>query len=121
MTKQSFLLDPNAQSYTDDQIVGKVNVASAAITRAGFTDLDKISAGTTNKHMTDTEKTKLAGIEDGATADMTGAEIRDVIVALPEATRKLIITDPTTGQFKVLSIERDSAGKPKVQYDDQAA
>jgi len=120
MAKQSFLLDPNAQSYTDDQIVGKINSASAAITRVGFTDLDKVSDGSTNKAYTSTEKDKLSGIESGATTDQTGAEVRDLIVALADADRKIVITDPTTGQFPVLSIERDSAGKLKVQYDDVA-
>jgi hypothetical protein len=40
-------------------------------------DLDDIAEGTTNKHFTDTEKTKLAGIEDGATANSTDEELRD--------------------------------------------
>ena len=35
MAIASFQLDPNAQAYTDDEIVGKVNAASAQITRAG--------------------------------------------------------------------------------------
>ena len=34
MAKVSMQLDPNAQSYTDDEIVGKVNTATANITRA---------------------------------------------------------------------------------------
>jgi hypothetical protein len=38
-------------------------------------DLDDISEGTANKHFTSTEKTKLSGIETGATADQTAAEI----------------------------------------------
>ncbi len=38
--------------------------------------LDTITAGTTNKHFTATEKTKLSGIESGATADQTNAEIK---------------------------------------------
>lgn len=37
---------------------------------------DNHTSGTTNKVYTATEQTKLAGIETGATADMTGAEIR---------------------------------------------
>lgn len=38
-------------------------------------DLDDLTEGTTNKHYTSTEKTKLAGIETGATADQSDAEI----------------------------------------------
>lgn len=39
-------------------------------------DLDDITEGTTNKHYSATEKTKLSGIEENATADQTGAEIK---------------------------------------------
>jgi hypothetical protein len=120
MAKMSFTLDPLAASYTDDEIVGKVNAATATITRAGFTDLDKISEGSTNKAYTSTEKTKLSGVETGATADQTGLEVRDLIVGLTDADRKIVITDPTTGQYKVLAIHRDAAGKLEVQYDDVA-
>ena len=35
MAIQTEYLDPNAAAYTDDEIVGKVNSASANITRAG--------------------------------------------------------------------------------------
>lgn len=38
--------------------------------------LDDITAGTTNQHFSDIEKTKLTGIEDNATADQTDAEIK---------------------------------------------
>ena len=138
MAKQSILLDPNAQSYSDNEIVGKVNTATAQITRvdaiggaalgdcdaddlaesttkkfAGVSgadfkksvdDLDDIAAGSTNKHLTDTEKTKLSGIETGATADQTGTEVRDLIVALDDATRKIVITEPISTEFKVIIV-----------------
>lgn len=39
----SFQLDPNAQSYTDDEIVGKINSASAAITREGALSQDDLN------------------------------------------------------------------------------
>ena len=139
----SFTLDPNAQSYTDDEIVGKVNTASATITRVGFTDMDKVSDGSTNKGYTATEQTKLSGIDEGAeanigeefstaeqskltgiaenaTVDQTGAEVRDLILALADTERGLVITDPTSGQFKVISVERLSDGKFNIQYDDVA-
>jgi len=120
MAKQSFVLDPNAQAYTDDEIVGKLNTATAKVTRVGFTDLDKVDEGTTKKSVTDTEKTKLGGIEDNATADQTGAEIRDAVVGLSDTERKIVLTDPQTGEFPVVSVERKSDGKLNVQYDDVA-
>ena len=120
MVKQSFTLDPNAQSYTDDEIVAKINTATADITRAGFTDLDKIDAGATNKQFTDTEKTKLSGVEAGATGDQTGAEVRDLIVAIADVDRKIVITEPVATEYKVISIQRDATGKAKISYDDVA-
>lgn len=120
MAKQSFVLDPNAQAYTDDEIVGKINSASATVTRVGFTDLDKISDGSTNVGYTGTEKSKLSGIEANATGDLSGTEIRDLIVALSDTERGIVITDPTTGEYKVISVERDSNGKLKIDYDDVA-
>ncbi len=149
MVIQSAKLDPNAQSYTDDQIVGKVNAAAVPITRAdaigpaslGDVDLDDIADGTTSKSYTNTEKTKLGGvtegaepnvgeefttgeqtkltgISDGAQPDQTGPEVRDLILAIADTERGLVVTDPTTGQFKVVSIERDPDGKMNIKYDD---
>lgn len=128
MAKQSFQLDPNAVVYTDDEIVGKVNAAAAAITRAdaidgsalGACDLDDVAEGATNKHLTDTKDTKLTGIEEDATADQDGAEVRDLIVGLGDTERKLVITDPQAGEFKVIAIQRDTDSKLDVDYDDVA-
>ena len=128
MVIQSAVLDPNAQAYTDDEIVGKVNTAAVAITRAdaidgaalGDCDMDDIADGTTNKGYTDTEKTKLGGIAEGAQPDQSGAEVRDLILALGDTERGLVRTDPSSGQFKVVSIERKADGKFNLKYDDVA-
>lgn len=148
MVKQSFLLDPNAQSYTDDQIVGKINAAAVAITRANAidgaalgavdsdaisegaankydtgvppTDLDALADGSTYKKMSATEQTKLGGIAENATVDQTGSEIRDLIVGIAEVDRKIVISEPSSGEFKVMAIQRDATGKLKVEYDDVA-
>jgi hypothetical protein len=90
MAIQTMVLDPNAQSY------------------ANLAALDSAAA------------TKLAGIEAGATGDQTGAEIRDLIVGLADVDRKIVITTPTSGQFKVVAIQRQADGKFAVKYDDTA-
>ncbi len=66
MAIASMQLDPNAASYTDDEIVGKVNAATANVSA------DKVADGTTNKAYTATEKTKLGTVESNATGDQTG-------------------------------------------------
>ena len=126
MAIQSFQLDPNAQSYTDDEIVGKVNTAAAAISRAdaidgaalGGCDGDDLAEGASNKW----------AAESGATADQTGDEMVTAINAgasaitredaLSQDDLKIIKTNPVTGEFQVKSIHRQSDGKLDVEYDD---
>ena len=139
MAKQSFQLDPNAATYTDNEIVGKVNAAAVKV------DADQVEDGVTNKIYTGTEQTKLAGvaegaevnpadlaaldatantklagIEEGADVNPTGGEMQTAILALDDATRKLIKTDPQAGEFTVLAVQRDLSGKLDVDYDDVA-
>ena len=123
-------LDPNAQSYTDDQIVGKVNTATVQITRLSAINADALADGTTNKAYTATEKTKLTGIESGATADQTGNEVITAInagstaitreAALDQNNLNIIKTNPIAGEFKIKNIHRDSTGKMDVEYDNVA-
>ncbi len=65
--------------------------------------LDTITAGTTNKHFTATDKTKLSGIESGATADQTNAEIKTAYEANDDTNA---YTD--TEKTKLSGIESDA-------------
>lgn len=156
MAKASMQLDPNAQAYTDDEVVGKVNAATTNITRSNAVEssavdlsgksaddlaesatkkwagasgadfikstdtLDDVVEGTIKKHFTATEQTKLTGIEESAKDDQGGAEIRDLIVALADNDRKLVISDPQTGEFKIIAVQRDADGKLDVDYENIA-
>lgn len=136
MAIQSFQLDPNAASYTNDQIVTKVNAAATQITRAGSVaaaarpiatgevDATALAAGAI--------KTKLTGEADGnkltssalaAAAGIVNAQVaagqaKANLDAMTDTARGYIQTNPITGQFPVISIERDATGKAKVDYDD---
>ena len=118
MAIEKVYLDPNAAAYTDDEIVGKVNSASTTITRAGAiegtalsgVDSDDIAEGSSN----------FFAAESGATADQTGAEMRDLIVALPDLERDIIISRPTTGQKKIVAIQTHSDGKQEIEQNDTA-
>lgn len=103
MAIQSFTLDPNAQSYTDDQIVGKVNTAAAQITRAG-----SVAAAARPIAAGEVDNTKLAAATAKANLD-----------AMADTARGYVQTKPATGQFPIVSIERDATGKQKTDYDDQ--
>ena len=124
MAIQSMQLDPNAQSYTDDEIVGKVNAATAKV------DADQLQDGTTNKVYSATEKTKLTAIEENATADQDGDEIvaainigTDPITredALSQDDLKIVKTNPAIGEFPIKNIHKDVAGKMDIEFDDVA-
>ena len=86
------LLDPNAASYTDDEIVGKVNAASVQITRSGCLDS--------------------AALESGAA--------KASLDAMVDLDRGYIKTDPSAGQFKVIAVQRAVDGKLEADYDNVA-
>ncbi|GAH60385.1 unnamed protein product, partial [marine sediment metagenome] len=135
MAIEKVYLDPNAAAYTDDEIVGKVNTATDKITRADSVEVAAILESATEKLMSDTEKTKLegiaegaeinpadlaeldptantklTGIEEGAKVDQTGAEIRDAVVGLADDDRQIIISRPTTGQKKIYAVQTHTDG-----------
>ena len=112
MTIQSFQLDPNAASYTDDQIVGKVNTATANITRAGSVAAAARPIGT--GEVGDTE----LGSFTVTNTELSSTAAKDNLDALGDTSRGYIKTDPQTGEFPIVSIQRDAAGLTDVNYDD---
>jgi regulator of protease activity HflC (stomatin/prohibitin superfamily) len=138
MAIQSIVLDPNAVSYTDDQIVGKVNSATAQITRAssvaaaarpiadGEVAAAKIATGAIKAKLTaETDANKLTANELAAAASVAATQIaagqaKASLDAMADTARGYVKTSPTTGQFKVISVERQADGKFKADYDDVA-
>ena len=104
MTIVSMQLDPGAVSYTDDEIVGKVNSASAQITRASSVAAAARPIG--SGEVTSTEL--YAGV---AKANLD---------AMADLDRGYIKTAPTMGEFTIVSIQRDATGKLDVDYDNVA-
>lgn len=128
MAIEKVYLDPNAAAYTDDEIVGKVNTATANITRASSAAAAARPIGTGEVGATEladeayssTEKTKLGTIEDSATADQTAAEVRDAIVGLADDVRQVIISRPAVGQKKIYAVQTHSDGKQEIEQSDTA-
>jgi hypothetical protein len=104
MAIQSLTLDPNAAAYTDDQIVGKINTAAAQITRAG-----SVAAAA-----------RPIGSGEVTNTNLDSGAAKANLDAMVDTARGYIKTNPTAGQFKVVALERDAAGKLKVEYDDVA-
>jgi len=104
MAIASMQLDPNAAAYTDDEIVGKVNAATATISRASSVDA--------------AARPLVAGEVDNAALAASAA--KDNLDALADTDRGYIKTSPAAGEFKVITVQRDAAGKLDVDYDDVA-
>lgn len=104
MAIQSMVLDPNAQSYTDDEIVGKINSASSQITRSS-----SVAAAA-----------RPIGSAEVGSSNLASGVAKANLDSMSDTTRGYIKTSPTTGQFKVVSIERQADGKLKSDYDDVA-
>ncbi len=114
MAIQSFQLDPNAASYTDDEIVGKINTASANITRAS-----SVAAAARPIATGEVDSTQLAaGAVTNVKLDSAAAKAN--LDAMSDTARGYIKTAPTTGQFPVINIQRTSAGLADIDYDDVA-
>ena len=107
----SMQLDPNAQSYTDDEIVGKVNTATANITRASSVDAAArpLAAG-------EVGSTELAAGAVSNTELATGVAAVN-LDAMADTARGYVKTSPTTGEFTVVAIQRDATGKLDIDYD----
>ena len=104
MAIQTMVLDPNAAAYTDDEIVGKINSASSQITRSGA-----VSAAA--RPLEDAEVTS---------AKLDSGVAKANLDSMSDTDRGYIKTNPTSGQYKVVSVERASDGKLQASYDDTA-
>ncbi len=83
-------------------------------------DLDGLPDGSTYKRATSTELTKLGGIADNATIDQTGLEMQTSIVALADADRVLVGSEPLSGEKKIYGIHRNAAGNLELDAEDTA-
>ena len=114
MAIQSFQLDPAAGSYTDNQIVDKVNAASNDITRASSVSAAArpIAAG----EVGDTELGSFTVTNTELTAGVAAANLD----AMADTSRGYVKTSPVVGEFPVISVQRDATGKLDLSYDDVA-
>ncbi len=112
MAIEKVYLDPNATTYTDDEIVGKVNSATADITRAGSVDATArpIEAG-------EVGATEIAaGAVESAKLDTGVAKAN--LDAMADLDRGYILTRPVTGQKKVIALQTHSDDKMEVEQND---
>ncbi len=115
MAIQSFQLDPNAAAYTDDQIVGKINSATANITRASSVDA---AARPIAANEVDTAELAAGAVTN---TQLDSAAAKANLDAMGDTARGYIQTNPQTGEFPIIAIQRDAAGLTDVEYDDVPA
>lgn len=109
MAKQTAEIVPG--EVTQEQWDAKYAATTEALKDLGGADskdADDLPESTTKKW---------AG-ETGATLDQADTEIRDLIVALVDNDRKILITDPQIGECKILALHRNAAGNLEYDYDD---
>ena len=98
------LLDPEAVAYTDDEIVGKINTATAKISRA-----ESIEAAA--RPIVDEEVTDLKLSSDAAKLNLD---------AMEELERGYVKTNPQSGEYKVTALQVTSNNKLAVDQSDVA-
>ena len=112
MALQTITIDPNAQYLSDNDIVNKINAATNQITRTNSVSAD---ARPIQDEEITTEKLAPHAVTN-TKASITLA--KDNLDAMADLERGYIKTSPTSGMFKVISVERKSDGKLEVVYDD---
>jgi len=100
----SMTLDPNATSYTDNDIISKINAASTQITRASCVSTAARPIGT----------------NEVSNSNLVAGVAKANLDAMADTARGYIKTAPVTGQFPIISMERDATGKLKTDYDNVA-
>lgn len=104
MATQSFQLDPNAQAYTDDEIITKINNATTTISRASSV----------------TSAARPIGSGEVTNTELATGVAKANLDAMAATARGYVQTNPTTGEFRVLAVQRDATGKLDIEYDDVA-
>lgn len=114
MTIQSFQLDPDATALSDDDHVTAINNASINIDRAGAVDpvARPIEAGEVGTTELDTAAVTVSKLASSAA--------KGNLDALSDTERGYVKTNPVSGEFPIIAVQRDSAGELDVEYDDVA-
>ena len=114
MALASMTIDPNAQYLSDNDVVDKINNATTDITRA-----NSVSAAARPIAAGEVGTTEL---DDGAVTNVKADSslAKENLDAMADTDRAYIKTNPTSGEFKVVEIQRDDTGKLEITYDDVA-
>lgn len=93
---------------TDDLPEGSSNKYDTGAPPTDLADLDS------------TASTKLAGIDDNATIDMTAAELQTSILGQADADIGFITSTPQSGEFKIYGLHKNAAGNLESDNEDTA-
>ena len=117
MTSNSATKIPTQQSvkaYVDSQVETKDSLSELSGT------LDDITDGTTYKRMSATEQSKLSGIESGATADQTNAQIKTAYEANADTNEFSDAEQTKLSAIEASATADQSASEIKTAYESNA-
>lgn len=108
----SWTLTPPAGASAIQQIVGRVAVVNAV---TGEIEFDLIEAAAVEAFGSNEIKA------DAVTnSELASTAAKDNLDALADTARGYVKTDPASGEFPIINVQRDASGKLDVDYDDVA-
>ena len=105
MTLASFTIDPLAEVLTGDEIVAKINTDTTTV----ISKASVVAAAARPIEAGEVSNTELAS-----------AAAKDNLDAIADTARGYIQTNPVSGEFPVIGIDRTALGLLEVDYDDVA-
>lgn len=103
MAIQIMVIDPNAGTMSGDEIIAAINEDSTTtISKASVVDAAA-------RPIVDGEVTS-AKLDDGVA--------KDNLDAMADVERGYVKTNPGSGEYPVIAVQRDSSGYFEVEYDD---
>ena len=104
MTIQSLQLDPNATALTNEDHITAINAASTNISRVGSVDA--------------AARPLVAG--EVSNTELASTAAKDNLDGLADTARGYIKTNPVSGEFPVVALQRDASFNLDVEFDDVA-
>ncbi|KKL18872.1 hypothetical protein LCGC14_2471180 [marine sediment metagenome] len=106
MALATFVIDPAAAiPLTGDEIIAKINTDTVnPITRAS-----SVSAAA-----------RPLVADEVSDVELTATAAKDNLSAMADIDRGFVRTQPTSGEFPIINVQRDATGQLEVEYDDVA-
>lgn len=104
------------------QVVGRVAVVNASTGEVEFDLIEAAAVEAFGSNEIKTDAITASEIAAGAVgnSELASTAAKDNLDALADTARGYVKTDPASGEYPVINVQRDSSGKLDVDYDDVA-